>query len=86
MEDAAMTISKMSHKARLALYAMVLGIGAQLAPEASIAADTTCINACNIDKQACLRAAKANADLDDVADAIAACYSEWTACLGECNH
>jgi hypothetical protein len=85
MENAVMTISKMSNKARLALYAMVLGIGAQLAPEASVAADLVCIRSCNVSKQACLRAAKAIVDPDAAADAIVACYNEWTACLNECN-
>ena len=78
-----MTISKYSKKTKFALYAFVLGIGAHLAPAA---ADTTaCFRGCGISKQACLRAAKANADPDVVADAIAACYSEWTECLIECQ-
>lgn len=80
-----MTISKLSSKSRLALYAFVLGIGAQLAPEASVAADLACIRGCGISKQACLRDARAHTNPDDVADAITACYNEWTACLGECN-
>lgn len=75
-----MTISKISSKSRLALYALVLGIGAQLAPEASVAADLACVRACNVAKQACLRAARGGTD-----DDIVACYNEWSACLGECG-
>jgi hypothetical protein len=50
----AMTISKLQGRARLALYAVVLGIGAQLAPETSMASgQTACLNACGEELRIC---------------------------------
>lgn len=76
-----MTLSKklqsmmVSRKFQFALCALAIGVGAQLASPPSQAANLTCVRACNIAKQACIRAG------GDVAE----CYSAWSDCLAECG-
>lgn len=81
-----MTTSKLPGRTRLALYAVVLGIGAQLAPETSMASGlTACLNACGDELRICKRAAMAIPDAAAAADAVVACFDEWALCRVACD-